>query len=117
MEPRLTANFWVKAYIRICATRDIPALVVRHGDDTAGTWPPTLTSVETTTTAPVSTLVGPNGTAPGMNFVEQMELPRDDSSAGRATGAPLAVGALILLVVFVTILVRARRARKATIRP
>jgi hypothetical protein len=55
-----------------------------------------------------------------MNFVEQMELPRDDSSAGRATGAPLAVGALILLVVFVTILVRARRARTArtaTIRP
>jgi hypothetical protein len=37
MQPRLTANFWVKAYIRICATRDIPALVVRHGDDTAGT--------------------------------------------------------------------------------
>lgn len=73
--------------------------------------------METTTTAPVSTLVGPNGTAPGMNFVEQMEVPRDDSSAGRAAGAPLAAGALILLAVFVTVVLRARKARKATIQP
>jgi hypothetical protein len=34
--PRLNTGFWVKAYIRMCATRDIPAVVVRHGDDTAG---------------------------------------------------------------------------------
>jgi hypothetical protein len=79
-----------------------------------GIGPPTLGIVETTTTGPVSTLVGPNGTAPGMNFVEQMELPRDDSSPGRATGAPLALAAILMLTIFVTILIRARRARRAT---
>ena len=87
-------------------------------DDTGatamGSGPPTLGTVETTTTAPVSTLVGPNGTAPGMNFVEQMEVPRDDSSAGRATGAPLALAAILMLAIFLTVLIRARRARRAT---
>ena len=34
--PRLTSNFWVKAYIRRCYGADMPAVVVRHGDDTAG---------------------------------------------------------------------------------
>ena len=34
--PRLTSSFWVKAYIRRCYGADMPALVVRHGDDTAG---------------------------------------------------------------------------------
>lgn len=37
MEPRLKAEIWVKAYIRRCFSQDIPAMVVRHGDDTAGT--------------------------------------------------------------------------------
>lgn len=36
MEPRLKAEFWVKAYIRRCYAQNIPAMVVRHGDDTAG---------------------------------------------------------------------------------
>ena len=36
MRPRLTSEFWVKAYIRRCYGEDMPALVVRHGDDTAG---------------------------------------------------------------------------------
>ncbi|MFN3232542.1 MAG: DUF1491 family protein [Alphaproteobacteria bacterium] len=37
MQPRLKAEIWVKAYIRRCFASDIPAMVVRHGDDTAGT--------------------------------------------------------------------------------
>lgn len=61
-----------------------------------------------------TTLVGPNGTAPGMGFVEQQ--PRadtlDDSTTGRGTGLPLAVGALLFLVVFTAVVVRARRARR-----
>ena len=48
-----------------------------------------------------------------MGFVEQQQKPVDDSTIGRGTGLPLAIGALIILVVFVTILVKARRARVA----
>ncbi|MEN3976693.1 DUF1491 family protein [Emcibacter sp. SYSU 3D8] len=36
-QPRLNAKFWVQAYIRLCEISAIPAMVVRHGDDTAGT--------------------------------------------------------------------------------
>ena len=36
MTPRLTSAFWVQAYLRRLALADIPAFVVRHGDDTAG---------------------------------------------------------------------------------
>ena len=68
-----------------------------------------------TATTTVTTLVGPNGTAPGMGFVEQQQKPVDDSSIGRGAGLPLAIGALIILVVFTTILLKARRAR--TTRP
>lgn len=35
-EPRLTARFWVDAYLARLRLHDIPAFVVRHGDDTAG---------------------------------------------------------------------------------
>ena len=66
--------------------------------------------VDTDTTT-VTTLIGPNGTAPGLSFVEQQQKPVDDSSIGRGAGAPLAVGALILLVVFTFVLLKARRAR------
>jgi hypothetical protein len=66
--------------------------------------------VETDTT-PVTTLVGPNGTAPGMGFVQQQQKPVDDSSIGRGAGLPLAIGALILLVVFTFVLLKARRDR------
>jgi hypothetical protein len=66
-----------------------------------------------TTTASPSTLIGPNGTAPGMSFVQQQQKPVDDSSIGRGAGLPLAIGALILLVVFTTIVIKARRARAA----
>lgn len=34
---RLTARFWVDAYIARLRLQDIPAFVVAHGDDTAGT--------------------------------------------------------------------------------
>lgn len=37
MEPRLKAELWVKAHIRRCMVHNIPAVVVRRGDDTAGT--------------------------------------------------------------------------------
>ncbi|MCJ7871218.1 DUF1491 family protein [Phaeobacter sp. J2-8] len=33
---RLTADFWVAAYIARLAQADIPAFVVAHGDDTSG---------------------------------------------------------------------------------
>jgi hypothetical protein len=33
---RLTARFWVDAYITRLRLRDIPCFVVSHGDDTAG---------------------------------------------------------------------------------
>lgn len=34
--PRLTARFWVDAYLRRLGLLDIPAYVVAHGDDTGG---------------------------------------------------------------------------------
>ena len=33
---RLTAEFWVKAYLTRLRLQEIPAFVVAHGDDTAG---------------------------------------------------------------------------------
>ena len=33
---RLASEFWVKAYIKRLSLENIPAFVVRHGDDTAG---------------------------------------------------------------------------------
>ena len=35
-EPRLTADFWVRAYLRRLELAGIPAYVTAHGDDTAG---------------------------------------------------------------------------------
>jgi hypothetical protein len=67
--------------------------------------------VETETTAP-TTLVGPNGTAPGMGFVPQAPVPVDDSTTGLGTGLPLALAALVLLVVFSAVVLKARRARR-----
>ena len=34
--PRLTASFWVQAYLRRLDLANIPAFVVRKGDETAG---------------------------------------------------------------------------------
>ncbi len=34
--PRLTTEFWVRAYLPRLRLRNIPAFVVAHGDDTAG---------------------------------------------------------------------------------
>ena len=34
--PRLTARFWVDAYLMRLRVYDIPAFVVAHGDDTGG---------------------------------------------------------------------------------
>ncbi len=34
--PRLTARFWVDAYLARLRFQNIPAFVVAHGDDTAG---------------------------------------------------------------------------------
>ncbi len=33
---RLTSEFWVSAYLTRLRLHDIPAFVVKHGDDTAG---------------------------------------------------------------------------------
>lgn len=35
-EARLAAGIWVAAYLRRLTLADIPAYVIRHGDDTAG---------------------------------------------------------------------------------
>jgi hypothetical protein len=35
-EARLRPDIWVKAVLRLCATRDLPAFVVRRGDADAG---------------------------------------------------------------------------------
>jgi len=59
-----------------------------------------------------TTLIGPNGTAPGMSFIEQQEQPLLDAQTGRAAGAPLAIAAVLLLVIFTVILLRAARARR-----
>lgn len=34
--PRLAAHVWVGAYLRRLSLAEIPAYVIRHGDDTAG---------------------------------------------------------------------------------
>ena len=36
MTPRLTADFWVQAYLTRLRLRDIPAFVVKRGDETGG---------------------------------------------------------------------------------
>lgn len=36
MQPRLKAELWVKAHIRKCAGQNVPVMVARRGDDTAG---------------------------------------------------------------------------------
>ncbi|MEH6525968.1 MAG: DUF1491 family protein [Sneathiella sp.] len=36
MEPRLKAEIWVKAHIRKCANFNVPVMVTRRGDSTAG---------------------------------------------------------------------------------
>jgi hypothetical protein len=37
MTPRLTADFWVRAYLARLRLADIPAFVTARGDETAGT--------------------------------------------------------------------------------
>jgi hypothetical protein len=37
MLPRLKAELWVKAHIRKCAGQNVPVMVTRRGDETAGT--------------------------------------------------------------------------------
>lgn len=73
---------------------------------------------ETSTTIPSvtsSTLIGPNGTAPGLNFIEQQAPPLSDSSGDRAAGLPLLFAGVVLLVVFTAVFLRAWR-RKQRIR-
>ncbi len=74
----------------------------------------TLTTADAGVTVAPTTLVGPNGTAPNMGFVQPAPKPVDDSSPGRAAGLPLAIGALVVLVVFLVIVLRAVRARRQT---
>jgi hypothetical protein len=80
-------------------------------DAVAGESTTTTTGDAATATTVPTTLVGPNGTAPGMGFVQQQQKPVDDSTTGRGTGLPLALAALVILVVFTTILVKAWRNR------
>ncbi len=37
MQPRLKAEIWVKAHIRLCWTKEVIAVVARRGDEMAGT--------------------------------------------------------------------------------
>ncbi len=34
--PRVTSDLWVHAHLRVCAVNNVPAVVVRRGDATAG---------------------------------------------------------------------------------
>jgi hypothetical protein len=58
-----------------------------------------------------TTLIGPSGTAPGMNFVTPADRPVDDSSAGRVHTLPLLLAALFVVVLLTVVVVRSRRAR------
>lgn len=62
--------------------------------------------------ATTSTLIGPNGTAPGMGFIEQQVKPKQDAADQRAAGLPLLVGGVVLLVVFTVVFVRAWRSKQ-----
>ena len=68
------------------------------------------------TTTP-TTLIGPNGTVPGLGFVEQQVRPRQDASGERAAGLPLLVGGTVMMVVVLVVFVRALRARQRADRP
>lgn len=48
---RLTAEFWVQAYLTRLRLKDIPAFVVAHGDDTAGAVLVKLNTLDGTATA------------------------------------------------------------------
>ena len=68
----------------------------------------TIDSVVSTT----STLIGPNGTAPGLAFIEQRSKPLEDSSGEGTAALPLLAGGIIFLLVFTTIFVRAWRRKQ-----
>lgn len=68
----------------------------------------TLVGASTTTSAPA---IGPTGTAPGLNFIQPAEPAIDDSSNATTFSWPLGFAAVILLVLFTSVLIRARRAR------
>lgn len=76
--------------------------------------PETVPTPETTISgsSTATTLIGPNGTAPGMSFIEQQEQPIIDAQPGRVAGAPLAIAALLLLAIFTVIVVKAARASR-----
>lgn len=67
--------------------------------------------------ATTSTLIGPNGTTPGMGFIEQQVKPFQDSTGERAAGAPLLVAGVVLLVVFSIVFLRAWRSKKRRSEP
>ena len=62
--------------------------------------------------ATTSTLIGPNGTAPGLGFIEQQVKPRQDATGERAAGLPLLIAGVVLIVVFTTMFVRAWRSKQ-----
>lgn len=71
--------------------------------------------MDTTTTLPgttTSTLIGPNGTAPGLNFIEQQQKPLSDSSGERTAALPLLVAGIVLLVVFSVVFIRSWRRKQ-----
>jgi hypothetical protein len=66
--------------------------------------------VDPTTTT--STLIGPNGTVPGLGFIEQQVRPRQDASGERAAGVPLLVGGVVMMAVVLAVFYRAWRVRQ-----
>lgn len=59
-----------------------------------------------------STLIGPNGTVPGLGFVEQQVRPRQDASGERAAGVPLLIAGVVMMAVVLTVFYRSWRARR-----
>lgn len=66
--------------------------------------------MDPTTTS--TTLIGPNGTVPGLGFIEQQVRPRQDASGERVAGVPLLIGGVVMMAVVLVVFYRAWRSRR-----
>jgi len=64
------------------------------------------------TTTSTTAAIGPTATAPGLNFIQPAPSAVDDSTNLATFSWPLGFAAIILLVLFTSVLLRARRGRR-----
>lgn len=110
-------------------TREVPGTVTGYTEPPAGaleawyaTPPPDAATLglEPSTTAPDPTIPDQGGNVQAARDLDtkRMEGPFvDDARPGRAAGLPLAIAALIIMVVAVTVILRARKARSVAAGP